>query len=236
MFIGATRCTRSGSQHDIGQYSSEAQEGAADCFAHRTAGVVVTASIGGPGSAARTGGGSRVGGLREGRRNDRGSGGDGNGGTAFFNLVIDTSNERPQVGILYVVGKAELLDPLDRAREVLRRGEVLTLCVDDDGVPVIVLGDGGEDRLRSCTDLCGPEPAGGAGPAYSVIVVAPSKLTFPSGGGHYLEPYRVDMRGALARNTSTVDEPVTVLPTALVRTNGARVDHRDRIISIEGDG
>ena len=49
-------------------------------------------------------------------------------------------------------------------------------------------------------------------------------------------PYRVDMRGTLARNTGTVDEPVTVLPTALVRTNGARVDHCDGIIPIEGDG
>ena len=39
-----------------------------------------------------------------------------------------------------------------------------------------------KDGMRSCTDLCGPEPAGGAGPAYSVIVVAPSKVTLPSGG------------------------------------------------------
>ena len=48
-------------------------------------------------------------------------------------------------------------------------------------------------------------------------------------------PYRDNMKGTLARNTSTVDEPVTALPTALVSTNGARVDHCDRIISIEGD-
>ena len=31
-----------------------------------------------------------------------------------------------------------------------------------------------------CTNLWGPEPAGGAGPAYSVMVVAPSKLTLLS--------------------------------------------------------
>ena len=58
-------------------------------------------------------------------------------------MVIDPSNERPQVGILYVVREAKLLDPLDRTGEVLRRGEVSALCVDDDGVPVMVLGDGG---------------------------------------------------------------------------------------------
>ena len=138
----SARCTRSGSQHDIGQDNSEAQEGAAGGFAHRTAGA---AGAGGPGSTARAGGGSRAGGLSrwEGGRNDRGSGGDGNGGGAFFDLVIDPSNERPQVGILYVVGKAEQLDALDWTGEILRRGEVLTLCVDDDCVPIIVLGDGG---------------------------------------------------------------------------------------------
>jgi hypothetical protein len=39
-----------------------------------------------------------------------------------------------------------------------------------------------KNELRSATDLCGPEPEGGAGPAYAVIVVAPSKLTWLSGG------------------------------------------------------
>ena len=98
----------------------------------------------GLGYIARTGG-SRVGGLScwEGGSNDRGSCGDGNGSGAFFTSVIDPSNERPQVGFLYVVGKVEQLDPLDRTREVLRRDEVSTLCVDDDDVSVIVLGDGG---------------------------------------------------------------------------------------------
>jgi hypothetical protein len=38
------------------------------------------------------------------------------------------------------------------------------------------------DRVRPSTDLCGPEPAGGAGPAYSLMVVAPSKLSVLSDG------------------------------------------------------
>lgn len=39
----------------------------------------------------------------------------------------------------------------------------------------------GKNKLHSPTDLCGPEPEGGAGPAYVVIVVAASKLTLLSG-------------------------------------------------------
>jgi len=46
----------------------------------------------------------------------------------------------------------------------------------------------------------------------------------------------MDVRGALTSNLSTVDEPVAVLPSALVRTNGAGVDHRDRVVSIKGYG
>ena len=37
-------------------------------------------------------------------------------------------------------------------------------------------------------------------------------------------------------NLGTVDEPVTVLPTALVSANSGGVDHCDRIGSIESDG
>ena len=43
-------------------------------------------------------------------------------------------------------------------------------------------------------------------------------------------------RGTLTSNLSTVDEPVTSLPIALVTTNSGGVDHRDRIVSIEGNG
>ena len=39
-----------------------------------------------------------------------------------------------------------------------------------------------EDGMYPFTDLCGPEPAGGAGPAYSVILVASSKVSLPSNG------------------------------------------------------
>lgn len=38
-----------------------------------------------------------------------------------------------------------------------------------------------EGELCSSTDLWGPEPAGGAGPAYVVMVVAPWKLSLLSG-------------------------------------------------------
>jgi len=78
-------------------------------------------------------------GGREGRRNDRGSGGDGNGGSAFFDLVIGSSDERSQVGVLDVVGEDEWNNTRGRAREALRRGEVAALCIDDDGVPTSVL-------------------------------------------------------------------------------------------------
>lgn len=43
-------------------------------------------------------------------------------------------------------------------------------------------------------------------------------------------------KGALTGNRCTVDEPVAVLPPALVRANGAGVDHSDRVVSIEGHG
>jgi len=46
----------------------------------------------------------------------------------------------------------------------------------------------------------------------------------------------VAAKGALTGNRCTVDEPVAVLSLALVRANGAGVDHSDRIVSIEGDG
>ena len=44
------------------------------------------------------------------------------------------------------------------------------------------------------------------------------------------------VKRTLTSNLSTVDEPVTVLPTALVSANSGGVDHCDRIGSIEGDG
>ena len=43
-------------------------------------------------------------------------------------------------------------------------------------------------------------------------------------------------KGALTGNRCTVDEPVTVLPPTLVRANGTRVDHGDRVVSVESDG
>jgi len=142
--IATARCIRgSKSQHDIAQDNSEAQERAANDSTHRTTGVVIGAGVSRPGSTAGTGGGSRAGGLGswESRRNDRGSCGNGNGGSPFFNLVIDPGNKRPQVGILYVVREDELFDPRNRAREVLGRGEVIALGIDYDGVPIIVLGE-----------------------------------------------------------------------------------------------
>lgn len=141
MSIAAARCTRRlKSQHDITQDSSEAQGRATNDFAHRATGVVIGAGASRPGSAAGTGGGSRAGGLGswESGRNDRGSGGDGNGGSAFFNLVIDPSNKGSQVGVLHVVREAESPDR-NRSGEVLGRGEVTALGIDYDGVPVVVL-------------------------------------------------------------------------------------------------
>jgi len=75
-------------------------------------------------------------GGREGGRNNRGSSGDGNGGSTFFGLVIDPSDERPQVCVLHIIGENELDNPRNRAREVRRGGEVLALSIDHDGVPV----------------------------------------------------------------------------------------------------
>lgn len=40
----------------------------------------------------------------------------------------------------------------------------------------------------------------------------------------------------LTDNLSAIDKPVTVLSLALVRADGAGVNHRDRIVSTEGDG
>jgi hypothetical protein len=135
-------------QHDVAHENCETQERAANDFTHRTAGVVIVTGVGGLGSGAGAGGGSRAGGMvgREGGSNDRGSGGDGTGGSAFLDLVIDASDERPQVGALHVVGEVELDDPRGRAREVLRRGEVIALSINDDGVPANVLK--GESRKR----------------------------------------------------------------------------------------
>lgn len=40
----------------------------------------------------------------------------------------------------------------------------------------------------------------------------------------------------LTNNRGSVDEPVAVLPLALVRADSARINHCDCITSIEGDG
>ena len=141
--------TKTGLQHDIAQESSKAQERAGNDFAHRTAGIVVGGGVGGIGSAAGTGGssGGGTGGWKGGSDN-RGSGRDGNGGSAFFNLVIYPGDERSQVAVLYVVGEDEPGNPRDRAREVLRGSKVIALSIDDNGVPVILLG--GEARKTDC--------------------------------------------------------------------------------------
>ena len=79
-------------------------------------------------------------GGREGGRNDRGGGGDRSGGSAFFNLVIDSSDERSQAGVLHVVGEDEWDHSWGRAREIIRGGKAGPLCVDDDCVPTSVAG------------------------------------------------------------------------------------------------
>lgn len=43
-------------------------------------------------------------------------------------------------------------------------------------------------------------------------------------------------RGTLTSDLGTVDEPVTGLPITLVTANSGGVDHRDRIVSIKGNG
>ena len=125
------------SQHDITQDNGNAQERAANEFTHRAAGVVAGAGAAGLGSAAGSRGIARAGGVGgwEGGSNNRRSGGDGNGGSPRFNLVINTGNERSQVGALHVVGEVEQFNPRNRTREVLRRGEVRTLSINDDCVP-----------------------------------------------------------------------------------------------------
>ena len=135
MSVAVVRCTRmSESQHGITQDNSEAQERAGDDFAHRATSV---ASVGRLGPAASTGGGSRAGGMggRESGSNDRRCGGDGNGGNAFFNLVIDPSDEGTQLGAIHVAGEVKLDNPWSGAREVIRSGEVVALIIDHDGVP-----------------------------------------------------------------------------------------------------
>ena len=109
-------------------------------IAHRTAGGVT---------------GDGVGGLCswEGGGNSRGSDRDGNVGSAYFDSVIDSSDEWSQVGVLHVAGEVEWCNPRNRAREVLRRGEVITLCIDDDNVTIVALeGEARKiDRVRALT-------------------------------------------------------------------------------------
>jgi len=130
-------------QKCVPQGKGEGQEGAANDFAHRTAGVVIGARVSGPGSTTGTGGESGGGemGGREGRRNNRRGSRDGNGGCPFLNLIIDPSDKRSQVGALHIVGEDEFGNPWDRTGEVLRGGEVFALSVYDDGVPANVSND-----------------------------------------------------------------------------------------------
>lgn len=138
--ITATRRTRrSELQHDIGQDDGQAQKGATDEFTHRAASAVTSASAGGIGSTASPRGSSRAGASgREGGSDDGGSGRDRSCGSPFFDLVINPGNERSQVSALHILGEVEQFDPRDRAREVLRRGEVASLTINDDGIPVRV--------------------------------------------------------------------------------------------------
>lgn len=57
----------------------------------------------------------------------------------MFNLIVNTSNERSQVSALHVPGEVEQFDPRDKGREVLGRGKVCALSVNNDGVPVSAL-------------------------------------------------------------------------------------------------
>jgi len=135
---------------------------------------------------------------RKGGSNDGGSGRDGDGSSALFNLVIDPGDERSQVGVLHVVGEDKPGNPY-RTREVLGRSKVIALSIDDDGVPVWSRTSG---RSGSCV-------FGNRGSAF---------------------------KRELARsNRSTVDEPVTGLPIALVTANSGWVYHCDGIVPIEGD-
>ena len=88
-------------------------------------------------------------GSRESGSDNRRSGGDGNGSSAFFNLVIDSSDERSQVGVLHVVGEDKQRNPRGGAREVIRRGEVIALSIDYDGVPASA--SEGEAKRIGCT-------------------------------------------------------------------------------------
>jgi hypothetical protein len=69
-----------------------------------------------------------------------------------------------------------------------------------------------------------------------VIVVAPSKVSVLSGRKALLGGLLTARERTLTGNCSTIDEPVAVLALALVTPNGAGVDHRNCIVSIEGDG
>jgi len=200
--IAAAHCTRPELQHDIAQDDSEAQERATNNPAHRAAGVVVGAGISGFGSTTGPRGDSRVGraGGREGGSNNRRSGGERNGGSSFFDLEVNTSNKRSQLGALHVLGEVEQLNPRDRAGEVLRRGKVRALGINNDGVPVWSRSSG-----RSGSSIFSDRDS-----AFEVELIV--------------------------NNRSTIDKPVTVLPLALVRADGARVNHCDRIVSIKGDG
>ena len=107
----------------------------------------------GLGSAAGTEGGSRAGGIggREGGRNNGVSGRDGDVNSALLSPVIDPSNQWSQVGVLHVGGEVEFDNRArSRTREALRRGEVVALSIDDDGVPAGA-SDGGQKRQTTPT-------------------------------------------------------------------------------------
>ena len=157
MSVAAPCTRRSKLQHNVAQGGREAQERATNGFTDRAAGIVTVGGAGRFGSTASTGRDHGTGGMGgwERGRNDRGSGGDGNSGGSFFDLVIDSSDERSQVGVLHIVGEDEWDNSWGRAREVLRRGEAASLCIDDDGVPTSA--SEGETRKVDCANAltCG---------------------------------------------------------------------------------
>jgi hypothetical protein len=138
MSIAAARRTRKPElQHDITQDNCKAQKRASNDVTRCAAGVVGGGGVGGFRSTAGSRGISRAGraGDREGGRNNRRCGGDGNGGSPFFDLVINPGDERSQVGTLHVPGEIEQFNPRDGTGEVLGRGEARALRVNNDGVP-----------------------------------------------------------------------------------------------------
>ena len=55
-------------------------------------------------------------------------------------------------------------------------------------------------------------------------------------GGNYSAFCQTGAEGTLTDNRCTVNKPVTILSLALVRADGAGVNHCNRIVAIKGDG